>query len=134
VACNASLDLSNRDNKPYLGYHQFELEPEEQGFKIVCQLHHYYGATCLCGHQSQAIPGSGDSSEIAGRKVQLQLKEYTLVGPMLATFMASLSVRYRLSRVKIQEFLQGWAGFALSVGTCGDSTSHWIWHKNQGGE
>jgi transposase len=117
VACNASLDISNRDNKPHLGYHQFELEVEEQGFKIVCQLHHYYGATCLCGHHSQAMPGRGDSSEIAGRKVQLKLQEYTLVGPMLATFIASLSVRYRLSRVKIQEFLQDWAGFALSVGS-----------------
>jgi IS1 family transposase len=117
TACNASLDLSHREDKPYMGFHQFELEPEKQGFTIVCQLHHYYGATCSCGHHSQAIPGKGERSEIAGRKVQLQLQEYTLVGPMLATFMASLSVRYRLSRVKIQEFLQDWAGIALSVGS-----------------
>jgi transposase len=117
VACNASLDLSHRDHKPYMGYHQFELEPGKQGFTIVCQLHRYYGATCLCGHHSQAIPGQGERSEIVGRKVQLQLKEYTLIGPMLATFLASLSVRYRLSRVKIQEFLQDWAGLALSVGS-----------------
>lgn len=117
IACNASLDLSHRDHKPYMGYHQFELELGKQGFTIVCQLHLYYGATCLCGHHSQAIPGQGERSEIVGRKVQLQLKEYTLVGPMLATFLASLSVRYRLSRVKIQEFLQDWAGLALSVGS-----------------
>jgi transposase len=78
AACNASLDLSHRDHKPYMGYHQFELEPGKQGFTIVCQLHRYYGATCLCGHHSQAIPGQGERSEIVGRKIQLQLKEYTL--------------------------------------------------------
>jgi transposase len=117
AACNANLDLSHREDKPYMGYHQFELEQQKQGLTIVCQLHHYYGATCLCGHHSQAIPGQGARSELVGRKVQLQLQEYTLVGPMLATFIASLAVRYRLSRVKIQEFLQDWAGIALSVGS-----------------
>jgi transposase len=50
-------------------------------------------------------------------KVQLQLQEQVLIGPMLATFIASLSVRYRLSRVKIQEFLNDWVGVALSIGS-----------------
>jgi IS1 family transposase len=49
--------------------------------------------------------------------VQLQLQEQVLIGPMLATFIASLSVRYRLSRVKIQEFLRDWAGVELSIGS-----------------
>jgi hypothetical protein len=116
-ACNSNLAPSTWDDKPYLGYYQFELEIAEQGFKIVCQLHHYYGATCSCGHHSQAVPGQGDCSEVVGRKNQLQLQDYTLVGPMLASFIASLSVRYRLSRVKIQEFLQDWGGIALSIGS-----------------
>jgi transposase-like protein len=34
---------------------------------------------------------------------------------MLAVLIASLAVRYRLSRTKIQEFLQDWAGIALST-------------------
>ena len=80
----------------------------EQGFSIECRLHHYYGATCACGHHSQAKPAQGACSEVAGRKVQLPLPEQVLIGPMLATFIASLSVRYRLSRVKIQEFLKDW--------------------------
>jgi IS1 family transposase len=54
---------------------------------------------------------------VEGRKVQLHLKEHVLIGPMLATFIASLSVRYRLSRVKIQEFLWDWAGVKLSIGS-----------------
>jgi transposase len=87
----------------------------------VTYLHHYDGATCCCGHHSQAIPGRGDCSELEGRKIQLQLQEYTLIGPMLATFIVSLSVRYRLSRVKIQEFLQDWGGIALSLGSIDSS-------------
>ncbi len=117
AACNANLEPDHQDEKPYMGYHQFELEQQAQGINVVCSLHHYYGATCACGHHSQAAPGHGDCSEVVGRKIQLELKEYILVGPMLTTFIASLSVRYRLSRAKIQEFLQDWCGLRLSLGS-----------------
>ena len=40
-----------------------------------------------------------------------------LVGPYLATLIASLAVRYRMSRAKIQEFLRFWAGTELGIGT-----------------
>jgi transposase len=116
-ACDASLGVEQRDEKPHGGYYQFELSRQGQGFRLECRLHHYYGATCSCGHHSQAKPGQGECSEVQGRKVQLQLKEQVLIGPMLATFIASLSVRYRLSRVKIQEFLKDWAGVELSIGS-----------------
>ena len=36
---------------------------------------------------------------------------------MLATLIASLSVRYRMSRAKIQEFLHDWTNTELSIGT-----------------
>ena len=117
-ACNANLDHDCAiEPKPYMGYYQFELVRESSRFRIECQLHHYYGATCSCGHHSQAKPGQGECSEASGRKVQLQLQEYVLVGPMLGAFIASLSVRYRLSRVKIQEFLHDWVGVELSIGS-----------------
>ncbi|NMF86377.1 IS66 family transposase [Nodosilinea sp. P-1105] len=117
AACDAPLGEEHRDAKPHGGYYQFELNRQGQGFSIECQLHHYYGASCSCGHHSQAQPGQGECSVVTGRKVQLQLQEQVLIGPMLATFIASLSVRYRLSRVKIQEFLWDWAGVALSIGS-----------------
>jgi transposase len=117
AACNAPLGAEHGDEKPHWGYYQFELNRQGQGFTIECQLHHYYGATCECGHHSQAMPAQGECSEVEGRKVQLQLQEHVLVGPMLASFIASLSVRYRLSRVKIQEFLWDWAGVELSIGS-----------------
>ena len=115
AACNASLEGNNWDEKPDRGYYQLELEKHDNGFKVVCQMHHYYGATCSCGHHSQMTPGMGEQSLIEGRKIQLQLKEQVLVGPMLAVLIASLAVRYRLSRTKIQEFLQDWAGISLST-------------------
>jgi hypothetical protein len=107
-ACNANLSQTNWDQKPYMGDYQLELEKQANGFKIVCQMHHYYGATCSCGHHSLMAPGIGEQSLIEGRTIQLQLKEQVLVGPMLAVLIASLAVRYRLSRTKIQEFLQDW--------------------------
>jgi IS1 family transposase len=116
-ACNGPLGVEHRDEKPHGGYYQFELNRQTQGFSIECQLHHYYGSICECGHRSQAKPGQGECSEVKGRKVQLQLQEQVLIGPMLATFIASLSVRYRLSRVKIQAFLKDWAGVELSIGS-----------------
>ncbi|MFM7220015.1 MAG: hypothetical protein ACKO21_07355, partial [Nodosilinea sp.] len=49
------------------GYYQFELNRQEQGFSIECQLHHYYGATCRCGHHSQAQPGQGECSAVVSK-------------------------------------------------------------------
>lgn len=105
------------DSKPYMGYYVLELEKQESGVEVICQLHHYYEATCECGHHTKVIPGVGYVSVVEGRGKDLQLQEYGLVGPMLATFIASLAVRYRMSRPKIQEFLLDWISVELSIGT-----------------
>ena len=114
-ACNH--DLGESESQRYMGYYVLELEPELFGFRIVTQLHHYYRTTCSCGHCTRAKPGQGYISEVEGRSKDLQLTEYVLVGPFLATFIASLSVRYRMSRTKIQEFLKDWTNTELSIGT-----------------
>ncbi len=59
----------------------------------------------------------GITSRIEGRTRDLKLTEYVLVGSNLASLIASMGVRYRLSRVKIGEFLADWLGVELSVGT-----------------
>ena len=114
-ACNQELRESNAQR--YMGYYVLELEPELFGLRIVTQLHHYYRTTCSCGHCTHAKPGTGRISVVEGRSKNLQLTEYVLVGPLLATFIASLSVRYRMSRTKIREFLQDWSNTELSIGT-----------------
>jgi transposase len=100
-----------------MGHYVLELEPLLFGFRIVTQLHHYYRTTCSCGHCTHRKPGTGRVSVVEGRSQDLRLTEYVLVGSFLATFIASLSVRYRMSRSKIQEFLKDWTNTELSIGT-----------------
>ena len=113
AACNQTL--SSSDPKPYMGHYVLELEKGQSGFRVVCQLHHYYRATCSCGHSSQAQPGFGYVSSVEGRVRDLKLTEYVLVGPWLATLIASLGVRYRISRAKKLEFLIDWANTELGL-------------------
>ena len=116
VICGKELDVLE-GSQPYMGYYVYELEKTASGIRIFCTLHHYYSAVCHCGHETKAQPGEGDISHVEGRKKDLKLTEYTMVGPMLAAFIAALSVRFRMSRVKIKEFLSYWLSTELSVGT-----------------
>ena len=116
VICGKDLD-GRQESLPYMGYYVYELEKTASGMRIFCTLHHYHGAVCECGHETKAQPGEGYVSHVEGRKKDLKLSEYTMVGPMLATFIAALSVRFRISRAKIREFLCYWLSTELSVGT-----------------
>lgn len=115
--CSACNQAIVSDSKPYMGHQVLELERIDEGLKIVCQLHHYYQSHCSCGHQSKSRPGVGITSQIEGRTRDLILTEYVLIGSNLASLITSLGVRYRLSRVKIREFLIDWLGVKLSIGT-----------------
>lgn len=116
AACTQPLIEGETADKPYMGYYVLELEPCSSGFQIVCQLHHYYRRVCSCGHITTESPGIGYISLSEEESQKFRLTERTLVGPMLATFLASLSVRFRMSRGKIQEFLYDWASTELSIG------------------
>lgn len=116
ASCNTSLQI-NPEAKPYMGYYVLELEKLDSGIQVKCTLHHYYQGTCECGHQTLSKPLTGYVSVVEGRSKDLCLQEYGLVGPMLATFIASLAIRYRMSRPKIRELLDDWVGVSLSVGT-----------------
>src|SRR5271163_783221 len=83
----------------------------------LCHGRVYFAVRCPCGHRSIARPGVGSRSDIEGRRRNLQMSECCLVGPMLATFIAALSLRFRLSRRKIQEFLGDWLSLELGVAT-----------------
>lgn len=116
ASCNSPLEIEC-DAKAHMGYYVLELEKLDSGIEVKCTLHHYYQATCACGHQTKEKPLVGYVSVVEGRSKDLCLQEYGLVGPMLATFIASLAVRYRISRPKIRELLDDWIGVCLSVGT-----------------
>lgn len=116
ASCNSSLEI-DPDAKPHMGYYVLELEKLDSGIEVRCTLHHYYQATCSCGHHTKIKPQFGYVSVVEGRSRDLCLQEYGLVGPMLATFIASLAIRYRISRPKIRELLDDWVRVSLSVGT-----------------
>ncbi|MCP4151373.1 MAG: IS66 family transposase, partial [bacterium] len=116
AVCNKAL-IVPEGSHPHMGYYVFELEKLPSGIRIVCTLHHYYALVCSCGHETKARPGEGFVSSEEGRKNDLKLTEYVLVGPMLAAFTAALSSRYRMSRPKIREYIAYWLNTELSVGT-----------------
>ena len=95
----------------------YELERGQMGLQITMTKHCYYAVAWACGCETVAQPGIGLRSEIEGRKRDLIMSERGMVGPMLATFIAALSLRHNQSRTKIAEFLKDWLGLELSEGT-----------------
>ena len=108
IICNHQLDHENV--VLHMGFYSYELERNPDGKKhaiiIACALHHYYSQICSCGHKNIEYPGSGYESVIEGRACNIKLSEYTLVGPMLAAFIAALNRDYGMSRNKIREYLK----------------------------
>jgi len=102
--------------QPYMGHYTYELERLADGIKITCTLHYYYKAVCTCGHENTEKPGEGFVSVVEERKRDIKLTEYTIVGPMLATFISALSRRCGMSRKKIREHLIVWLNFQISIG------------------
>ena len=115
-ACQAALGAERR-SRQVSAHYVFDLERGEMGLQVIATRHRYFAATCACGHATVASPGVGLHSQIEGRKRDLQLSERCLVGPTLAIFIAALALRFRLSRLKVQEFLLGWLGLDLGVAT-----------------
>jgi hypothetical protein len=116
AVCGAILgpDLERRCVE---AHDSLELERGLMSLQVTATKHVYFAVRCQCGHETVCRPGVGRRSEIDGRRRDLQMTERCLVGPMLATFIAALSVRFRLSRRKIQEFLLDWLRLELGAAT-----------------
>ncbi len=113
IICGEKLSESAQ---PHMAHYTYELERKENGIVILCTLHYYYAAVCECGHENIEKPGEGYISVLDGRKRNVKLSEYTIVGPMLSAFIAALNRRSGMSRQKIQEHLRTWMNFDLSIG------------------
>lgn len=114
AACDATLGTAQRCRQDSAHY-VYDLERTAMALQINAAKHRYFVGRCTCGHETISRPGTGRRSEIEGRRRNLQLTERCLVGPMLASFIAVLSIRFRLSRQKIQEFLADWLGLELGT-------------------
>jgi transposase len=116
VACRS--DLGPEVERRCLSAHnRLELVRADMTLQVTATRHSYFAVRCSCGHDNVERPRVGLSSLIEGRKRNLWMSERCLVGPMLAAFIAALSLRCRLSRRKIQEFLTDWLNLELSTAT-----------------
>lgn len=98
---------------PKTGRYELDIEHKELGLEVT-HIKHIYGiCICACGHETHSLPGRSDIEE--GWNVEIT--EWHLVGPTLVALIVSLAMRMRLSRKRIQEFLDDWLGIKLCVGT-----------------
>ena len=116
AACRSALG-PERERRCVGAHNSLELVRADMALQVTATRHGYFALRCPCGHDNVERPRVGLSSSIEGRKRNLAMSERCLVGPMLATFIAALSLRCRLSRRKIQEFLADWLDLELGVAT-----------------
>jgi hypothetical protein len=87
--------------------------PGLRGLKVRHDKHLYGESRCTCGHVTRTEPGRCPSEPMW----KVSLSEWSLVGPQLVSLIVCLSLRMRLSRRSIQEFLHDWLGVCLSTST-----------------
>lgn len=94
------------------GLYVLDIEQIEQGLQVTHVKHLYGQRLCPCGHVTESQPGRcADEPEWS-----VALTEWHLVGPLLCSLIICLSLRMRLSRPRIKEFLQDWLSISLSTG------------------
>lgn len=86
---------------------------ERAGLQVIQTKQIYHERQCECGHWSCVEPGRCPDDP----QWSVALSERHLIGPMLVALICALSLRMRLSRRRIQEFLSDWLGLQLSVAT-----------------
>jgi transposase len=113
AACGAPLLAAG---PAYTGWDTIDLiplAPGEAGLKLGVIRHVLHEAGCACGHRTRAdhdrAPPDTAWSDVA-------LGEWRLLGPRLTAVVVLLTVRYRLSRVKVKERLAELFGLQVSTG------------------
>ena len=115
AACGCALP-QDAPFRASTGRYELELKDPSSGAPgiEVTNIKHLYGeCLCACGHWTRTEPSRCPAEE--GWAVELT--EWHLAGPMLVAFIASLGMRQRLSRKRIQEFLHDWLHLSLGTAT-----------------
>lgn len=94
------------------GKYVLDVVKRDCGLEVTHVKHIYGKRTCSCGHVTQTMPMSCPAEE----GWEVGLTEEHLVGPMLSSLIICLSMRMRLSRMRIQELLAEWLSISLSTG------------------
>lgn len=112
AACGEELG-EEAEFKARTGLYVVDIEAGAPGIQVT-HIKHLYGEThCSCGHVTRTEPGRCQAEE----DWEVELTEWHLVGPTLMALIVCLSLRMRMSRPRIQEFLKDWLQIYLSVGT-----------------
>ena len=116
ACCNALLD-DDATFDAKTGHYVIDIICNGNGLQGIhlTNIKHIYGdTTCsCCGHVTRVFPHRCEKND----EWKVDLTEWHLVGPMLLSLICCLSLRMRMSRMKIQEFLWDWLGLSLSTGT-----------------
>jgi transposase-like protein len=115
AACGAALDEGHPE-RTVSAHYVIDLVVPEPGrcrLEAIQVKHLYHARQCVCGHWSGAEPATA----AAETEWRVGLSERHLVGPRLVALICALSLRLRLSRRRVQEFLAQWLGLALSAAT-----------------
>ena len=115
ACCGRVLDAS-APGQAYGGYDEMDLlpaDPAAPGLTLTVTRHLPFEVSCSCGHRTRyQAPRAVVAADWHGSGVDRQ----QLLGPRLAALVVLLSLRYRLSRAKLQELLVELLGLELSIG------------------
>ena len=107
----------------YTGFYSIDLQfgdKESAGLQLTNTLHHYFRHTCSqCQLDNRTEPYRQPPEPIDWD--QVDVTEWRLVGPNLAAFIAYLCMDMRLSRRKVEVFLDDILGLKISLGTIQNS-------------
>ena len=115
VSCHQPL--KGCPQKAYTAFETIDLEWADKahpGLRLTNTKHTYYKVTCACGQVTRKEPYRSNSHDALP---DITCSQWRLVGPGLASLIICLAYRMRLSRERIEEFLQDWLGLQLSIGT-----------------
>ncbi len=116
AACDEKLG-EEAEFEAKTGLYVLDVETKKPGLS-VSHVKHLYGDThCSCGHVTRTEPNRCEKE----KGWEVELTEWHLVGPTLVSLIVCLSLRMRMSRPRIQEFLHDWLGLYLSVGVINQS-------------
>ncbi len=114
--CEREAD-EHTEQRAWTAYYSLDIEVGEGevlGLGVTNTKHIFYEMSCECGHTTRQSPHRGEADELWEG---VGLSEWRVVGPMLCALIIALTYRGRMSRARVQEFLQEWLGLALSIGT-----------------
>jgi IS1 family transposase len=99
------------------GYYSIDLVlPEESGIIGISGTYtkHIFGKiACCCGYETEAMPYHAEQEGCWS----VEMGEWRLIGPMLASFIVFAKLRLHLTISKTRELLRYWLGISLSKGS-----------------